>query len=78
MAEILGLLFPPKLGKIENHGPCVTLHLIRTGKIDAIEAEPWSWAGNTRVWHNDAWREPEEVEWRTSKLERSTYLTILS
>jgi hypothetical protein len=78
MAQILGLIFPPKLGKIENHGPSVTLHLIDTGVINAIEPDPWSWAGNTRVWHDDAWRHPEEVQWRISKPERSTYLTTLS
>jgi hypothetical protein len=78
MTQILELLFPPKLGKIEDHGPCVTLYLVRTGKIKAIEPEPWSWAGNTRIWHDGEWHRAEGGQWKASKPERSIYLTILS
>lgn len=80
MAELLGTLFPPRLGKIENHGPSVTLHLIDTGAVKVIEMDH-SWAGNTKIWQDGRWqRAPIEtaVGWKTTKHEGSIFSTILS
>jgi hypothetical protein len=53
IARILSVLFPPKLGKIENIDTVVLAAAIRNGEAEVYEGED-SWAGPVFEWR-DGW-----------------------
>jgi hypothetical protein len=54
---LLSCVFPPKLGKIEQHDTSVLLHAIDSGEIEVCESDPPE-AGcfPAKEWRNGAWR----------------------
>lgn len=59
----LSLLFPPKLGKIEDVDSSVLLYKIAHGEVDIVDPGPLE-AGviATREWSNRAWRLVEQTK----------------
>ena len=57
---ILGLLFPPKLGKIKDINSVMLAHAIREGKIDGYEGED-SRPGRVFEWPDGRHRKPRRI-----------------
>jgi hypothetical protein len=55
IARILGVLFPPKRGKIADFHTVVLLAAIENGEIETYEGED-SWAGPVFEWR-DGWHQ---------------------
>ena len=54
IAHILGVLFPPKLGKIKDVDTVVLLAAVRNGEIETYEGED-SWPGPVFEWRDGCW-----------------------
>jgi hypothetical protein len=62
LAYLLGLIFPPKLGKINGVDDVVLLHAIHQGKVTVYEAEPPdSGVGRIWEWPEGRWREGHRI-----------------